>query len=91
MSAEPAVPPCPTVSADPVYLTVDEVATLLRVESVKTVYGWVKADPTMPVLKIGGTIRFPRARLMAWLQRREQGRPRLRPVQTSAKAAEAGS
>ena len=39
------------------------------------------ADPeTNPMLKIGGTVRFPRERLVHWLHEREQGfgRPRMR-------------
>ena len=40
-------------------------------------------DPTFPMLKIGGTVRFPRERVLRWLREREQGfgRPRmLKPV-----------
>ncbi len=82
--ADPNAGPLPT---EPLYFTVDEVALLLRVESPKTIYGWAKADPTMPVLRIGGTIRFPRERLLRWLQDREQGRARPRRLQTAAKGA----
>jgi len=48
----------------------------------KSVYRWLKDDPSMPALKIGGTVRFPRERLERWLRDREQGRPRprLRPA-----------
>lgn len=59
-------------SAVPSYLTPAEVAELLRV-SVKSVYRWLGQDPSMPVLKIGGTVRFPRERLERWLRAREQG------------------
>jgi excisionase family DNA binding protein len=90
MSAEPIAPLHPTVSLEPVYLTPDQVGELLQVK-VKTIYSWSSQDPTMPVIRIGHTIRFPKARLLRWLEAREQGRPRLRRVQTSAKAAEAGS
>ncbi len=74
---------------DPVYLIPLEVAALLRVKNAKSVYRWMKADPTMPALKIGGTVRFPRERLLAWLRAREQGhaQPRLpRPVHSVAKS-----
>lgn len=90
MSPEPAVPLPPTVSLEPVYLTPDQVAELLQVK-VKTVYGWASDDPTMPKLKIGGTVRFPRERLLRWLADREQGRARPRRVQTAAPAREAGT
>lgn len=63
-----------TAPAELVYLTAAEVAELLHV-SEKSIYRWAKADPSMPVLKIGGTTRFPRARLERWLRDREQGRP----------------
>ena len=71
----------------PEYLTAEEVATLLRA-SPKTVYRIAKADATMPVLKLGGLVRFPRERLERWLRAREQGRPRMRkPVLSVSKSA----
>lgn len=59
------------------YLTVDEVAEILRV-SAATVYRLAKRDPTLPVLRLPGLMRFPRERLLRWLRDREQGpgRPR---------------
>jgi excisionase family DNA binding protein len=57
------------------YLTSDQVAVLLQV-SVKSIYRWAAGDPTMPALRIGGTVRFNRDRLERWLRDREQGRPR---------------
>ncbi len=59
------------------YLTGEQVATMLQV-SVKSVYRWAKDDVSMPVLRIGGTVRFPRAKLLRWLQAREQGPGRAR-------------
>jgi excisionase family DNA binding protein len=59
------------------YLTSAQVAELLQV-SEKSVYRWVKADPSMPALRLGGTVRFPRERLERWLREREQGRPPMR-------------
>ena len=59
------------------YLTAAQVGRLLQV-SEKSIYRWAQADPSMPVLRIGGTVRFPRERLERWLREREQGRPRMR-------------
>jgi excisionase family DNA binding protein len=70
-SLEPTVPP------GPAYLTPDQVAERLQV-SPKTVYYWARKDPSMPVVRIGHTIRFPAERLRRWLEDREQGRPRTR-------------
>jgi len=66
--------------AAPVYLTPTEVAQLLRV-SVKSVCRWVREDSSMPVLKIGGTLRFRRERLERWLRDREQGPATTRRIQ----------
>ena len=75
----------PGVQAE--YLTADEVGALLRL-SAKTVYRLAKGDPTFPALKLGGTVRFPRERLLRWLWDREQGRPRMRrQVASAVKAA----
>jgi excisionase family DNA binding protein len=79
---------------EPVYLSVREVAELFQVAE-KTIYSWIKLEPTMPALKLAGTVRFPKARLLAWLKTREQGpgRPRIRkqvlslPKPTSSKGA----
>src|SRR5215467_11629927 len=65
-----------------VYLTPKEVADLLRV-SEKSVYRWAKDDPSMPMLRLGGTVRFPRERLERWLRDREQGRPLMRVARAS--------
>jgi len=65
------------VNSEAEYLTPDQVAAMLQV-SPKSVYRWAKADPTLPVLKLGGTVRFHRDRLLRWLRDREQGRPRIR-------------
>jgi len=46
--------------------------------SEKTLYRWAGSDPTLPALRIGGTVRFHRDRLLRWLRDREQGRPRIR-------------
>ncbi len=57
------------------YLTAAQVAALLQADD-KTVYRWAASEPTMPVLRVGGTVRFPRERLLKWLSDREQGRRR---------------
>lgn len=64
-------------SPDCEYLTVDQVANMLQV-STKSVSRWVSHDPSMPALRIGRTLRFERARLLAWLRSKTQGfgRPR---------------
>lgn len=60
------------------YLTPEQLADLLQV-STKSIYRWAIEDPTMPCLRIGGrTLRFPHARLLAWLRAREQGHGRPR-------------
>ena len=57
------------------YLTPAAVAEMLQVD-VKTVYRWASSDPSMPVLRAHGVVRFPAARLEQWLLDREQGRRR---------------
>jgi excisionase family DNA binding protein len=48
-----------------------QVARWLQV-SEKPVYRWATHDPSMPALRIGGVIRFPRERLERWVRSREQ-------------------
>src|SRR5262249_8867964 len=57
------------------YLTAADVAEMLRV-SEKSIYRWAARDPTMPALRIGGTVRFRAERLERGLRDREQGRGR---------------
>lgn len=59
-------------TSPPAYLTADEVAALLQV-SPKTVYRWTRDDLTMPALRIGAVVRYPRDRILTWLRQREQG------------------
>jgi excisionase family DNA binding protein len=70
----PASTPGPS---SPEYFTPDQVAELLQV-STKSVYRWAAEDPTMPALRIGGTVRFHAERLRRWLRDREQGARRMR-------------
>jgi excisionase family DNA binding protein len=70
------------------YLTADEVAGILKL-SPKTIYRLAKTDPTLPMLKLGGAVRFPRERLLRWLATREQGHRRTRhPLYSSPNHAE---
>jgi len=59
------------------YFTTAQVAELLQV-SPRTVERWAADDAAMPVLRVGRTVRFPRAALELWLQRRTQGSLRRR-------------
>ena len=45
----------------PEYLTVEEVAALLRVSD-KTIYRWVQQERSLPVLKLGGSVRENKVR-----------------------------
>jgi excisionase family DNA binding protein len=57
-------------TAQPLYLTALEVADLVQVDE-KTFLRWSKQDASMPVLRRGRVVRFPRERLLAWLERQE--------------------
>ena len=57
-------------SAAPAYLNALQVADLLQVDE-KTVLRWSLQDASMPVLRRGRVVRFPRERLLAWLERQE--------------------
>ncbi len=58
---------------EPEYLTADQVGAMLQLSG-KSVYRLAKQDSTFPQLKLLGSIRFPRERLMRWLRSRE-GQP----------------
>ena len=88
----------PVQAADPaqgalsvVYLTPSEVAQLLRV-SEKTLSRLAANDATMPRFKLGAgksaTVRYPRERLMRWLEQQTQGmRPMRRQLHPLPKPA----
>jgi excisionase family DNA binding protein len=59
-----------TQTAEPVYLTTLQVADRLQVDE-KTILRWSQQDASMPVLRRGRVVRFPRERLLAWLERQE--------------------
>ena len=47
--------------------------------SAKSVYRLAARDATFPALRLtAGTVRFPRQRLLRWLEQRTQGAPRSR-------------
>jgi len=80
--------PAPQATAA-AYLTPADLAHELQVSD-KTVYRWAASDPTMPVLRIGGVVRFPRERVLRWLRDREQGIGRQRspkPLNCDAQVA----
>jgi predicted DNA-binding transcriptional regulator AlpA len=54
------------------YLTACVLAGMLDTSDA-TIYRLAKADVTMPKLVLGGVVRFPRERVMAWLRSREHG------------------
>jgi excisionase family DNA binding protein len=64
-------------SGGPMYLTAAELAHQLHVDD-KTVYRWAQQEPSMPVLRIKGVVRFPRERVLRWLADHEQGQARPR-------------
>jgi excisionase family DNA binding protein len=67
------------MDAQQLYLNVNEVSHLLGV-SAKTVIRWSLESRLMPVLRRGRVVRFPRQRLLAWLEAQE-------PAQGQHKAA----
>ena len=60
-------------SEPPAYWLVGEAAAYLRL-SEKSIYRIVRDDPTFPRVKVGGSVRFPRERLIRWLTARTQGK-----------------
>ena len=61
----------------PLYITASELAHQLHVDD-KTVYRWAQQEPSMPVLRIKGVVRFPRKRVLRWVADHEQGQARPR-------------
>jgi excisionase family DNA binding protein len=60
------------VSAEALYLSASQVAELIQVDE-KTVLRWSLEDASMPVLRRGRVVRFPRERLLTWLERQDPG------------------
>jgi predicted DNA-binding transcriptional regulator AlpA len=55
------------------FWTAAEVGKLVKLSD-KSIYRIASKDPTFPCVKIGGTLRFPRDRVLRWLARRTQGK-----------------
>jgi predicted DNA-binding transcriptional regulator AlpA len=62
---------------EPDYSLAKEVAEVVRL-SEKSIYRIMKTDPTFPHVRISGSVRFPRARVLRWLSKRTQGELRRR-------------
>jgi predicted DNA-binding transcriptional regulator AlpA len=59
---------------EPQYWLAGEVAAVVRL-SEKSIYRLMKDDPTFPFVRVLGSVRFPRERVLRWLAKRTQGRP----------------
>lgn len=57
----------------PIYDKAEDIGKILKLSS-KTIYRMAAQDPSFPSLRIGGSIRFPRERVLQWFRSREQGR-----------------
>ena len=68
---------------EPAYLTALQVAELVQVDE-KTVLRWSLHDASMPVLRRGRVVRFPRERLLLWLERQEPRAARRQPKSSAA-------
>jgi excisionase family DNA binding protein len=73
----------PETAPEPIYLTARQVAALVRVDE-KTVLRWSLQDASMPVLRRGRVVRFPRERLLVWLERQEPRTARRQPKSAAA-------
>lgn len=70
MKPTPPAPAPAEPAARPEYLTARDVAAMLQL-SAKSVFRLARQDTSMPQLRLGGSVRFPRERLMKWLRARE--------------------
>jgi len=59
--------------AEPIYDTAEDIGKIIKLSS-KTIYRMAAQDPSFPSLRIGGSVRFPRDRVLRWIRDREQGR-----------------
>jgi excisionase family DNA binding protein len=59
--------------AEPMFLTVQEVAELLRV-SPATVRAWIARGEGPPAMRFGKQIRYRPERVMEWVEQQEEGR-----------------
>jgi excisionase family DNA binding protein len=67
------------------YITANQVAALVGCDTA-TVYRWASTYLDMPVLRIGGVVRFHRERLLDWLQAQEQASRAQRRAQSRQNA-----
>lgn len=58
---------------EPIYDKAEDIGKMVTLSS-KTIYRIAKQDPSFPSLRVGGSIRFPRERVLRWFREREQGR-----------------
>jgi excisionase family DNA binding protein len=67
------------------YFTAGQLAEFLQVD-VTTIYRMASREASMPTLRLGGVVRFPRAKVLAWLEAHEQGqaKPRRKTVDVAA-------
>ena len=56
-----------------IYFKAEDIGKIVNL-SIKTVYRMAQQDPTFPSVRVGGSIRFPRDRVLRWFRDREQGR-----------------
>jgi predicted DNA-binding transcriptional regulator AlpA len=80
----------PTADEADDYVTPSYVAAMVKL-SPKSIYRLAANDPTMPAIRLGGSLRFPRKRLLAWLRAREQGAGRPRRLSVVGTDAGAGT
>jgi predicted DNA-binding transcriptional regulator AlpA len=65
--------PVMTEEKKPEYLLPKEFAAVVRLHE-KSVYRLMKADPTFPHVRVGGSLRIPRERALRWLAKRTSGK-----------------
>jgi excisionase family DNA binding protein len=65
------------------YLSPSQLADLLGVHA-STISRWAATDPTMPAIRIHGTVRYRLDQVELWLAGKTQGAPRAQRRQRSA-------
>lgn len=75
----------PIKTATPRYLTAEQVGELLQVSS-RTVQRWALAGASVPTLRLGRTVRFPRAELERWFERSTQGSRKSKAITVSRRS-----
>ena len=89
MRPTPPAPAPEEIAARPDYLTAAQVGVMLQLHK-KSVFRLARQDATMPQLRVLGSVRFPRERLLRWLRARE-GAPCTKPAPSRHDAAAATS